>query len=536
MDPKQVVCAAVVFTLAASTAVGQLHDYEALANWADLPLAKTGVVAGLASSYDRTGANADYNYYEWPTGRQSTTTPTTIKTILTGPGILTRFWMPHATADAAYAVKITVDGVLKINADSNVFLDGSYLGGLYGDASGKSPLITTLLGGQVSYEPIAWQHSLTIESDNHESSKHYYQYGYHLLPSGTTVTPYNGSLTDPPQKQARASVIHQIEHAGENPAGPSATAIEIPRGATAVPPHGALNLATLEGAGCIRRLNLGMGGAADPVLDALRLRVRYDESAENAIDVPVSHFFGAGHERAPYKSLPLGTDSPQGFYCYWPMPYRRGAVVELYNPTDDPIAIDSAAVEYEPGAVPDGACYLHAVFHEEITTPGQAFHELLDVAGQGHYVGNLLYVQRSGTVRDILEGDDLVIVDGATCLYGTGLEDAYNAGYYYNHVKDQNDDGDVPDPQQGILPYHGLLHMDDLDFGDGFVRTDQYRWLVGDYVPFESGLQVRVENFGAGADVLFGSTAFYYLLPEPGTMALVAGAAAWLALRRRRAR
>jgi hypothetical protein len=273
------------------------------------------------------------------------------------------------------------------------------------------------------------------------------------------------------------------------------------------------------------------GNPTDAALDGLRVRVRYDGSTDNAIDVPVSQFFGAGHERALYKSLPLGTDSPQGYYCYWPMPYRAGAVVELYNSTTADITIDSAAVEHKAGAVSPQAGYLYAVYNE---SQGGTYHTLLNVEGRGHYVGNLLSAQNTGISRDFLEGDDSITVDGSLVLRGTGLEDAYNGGYYYNHVLKTTTDYDVENPENGILAYSGLLHMDDSFHGDAFVRTDQYRWLIGDSIPFTSGLEVLVENTG-GTSTRFASTAFYYLTPEPATLALMGtGAAAVLALRRRR--
>jgi len=165
---------------------------------------------------------------------------------------------------------------------------------------------------------------------------------------------------------------------------------------------------------------------------------------------------------------------------------------------------------------------------------GGTYHTLLNVEGRGHYVGNLLSAQNTGTSLYFLEGDDIITVDGSLVLCGTGLEDAYNGGYYYNHVLQTTTDYDVANSEDGILAYSGLLHMDDLILGDAFVRTDQYRWLIGDSIPFTSGLEVLVENTG-GASTRFASTAFYYLTPEPATLALMGtGAAAVLALRRRR--
>ena len=33
-----------------------------------------------------------------------------------------------------------------------------------------------------------------------------------------------------------------------------------------------------------------------------------------------------------------------------------------------------------------------------------------------------------------LEGDDIIYVNGSETLFGSGMEDAYNGGYYFNHV------------------------------------------------------------------------------------------------------
>ena len=543
MAVRSFVCPFVLLFVALwpSAVCAQLHGYEALSDWNSLAEFKPGITAGIVSTYDRDGGNRDYNWYEWPEGFQDSmlqveeSIPTRIVT-LAGPGVLTRFQMPHATANQAFTVKMTVDGTVRIDTNSDAFLDGLYLGALYGDAGGKSPLVNTLIGGQVSYEPIAFQNSLVIESNNVRRVpsepwrpwRHYYQYNYHQLPAGTLVTPYDGSLTEPPephpQSTARNNVISMINQVGSNPAGlPIATILGAP--GQSIPGGATLTLADLAGSGQVRRLNLKMTGATDTDtgatdtdLDGLRLRVRYDDQPEHAVDVPVAHFFGAGHERAPYKSLPLGTDGPDGFYSYWPMPYRRRVVVELINTTGEPIAIDSASVEYESASVPADRCYLHAAYNEELTSAGQADYQILDAAGSGHYVGSLLYVARDGTSRTILEGDDIIVVDGDHVLYGTGLEDGYNGGYYFNHVAVQSDDGDVPNPESGTGPYHGLLHMDDEDFGDTSFRSDQYRWLVPDYVPFTESVNATVENYGKGADVLFGSTAFYYLLPELVTL------------------
>jgi hypothetical protein len=492
-----------------------INGYESLANWSDLPRAKVGMTAGLASSFDRNGQNYDYNWYLQPQGWQQQDASTVV-TQLSGPGILTRFWMPHATASCGFTERLIIDGTTAIDTTSSTLLNGTF-------GYMTSPLVRTSLGGQVSYEPIAFQNSLRIESRNFGTGSwaqthHYYQWNYRALPSNTVVTAYSGSLT-PEQQAARSAIGTMIAAVGSNPAGPSTTSVTLSQGARTIPAGSTLVLADLAGGGLIRSLHVKMAsGATDAQMDGLKVRVHYDGLPINSIDVPVSHFFGAGHGRAAYRSLPLGTDSPDGCYCYWPMPYRQGVVVALFNGTALDIPIDSAKVEYESVPPPQDAGYLCAAYNEEHTSPGQAFHVLLAASGRGHYVGNLLYVEAPGDSRSILEGDDTITVNpgaaGETVLQGTGMEDAYNGGYYYNHVLEQTDHGDVADPAFGIGPYHGLLYMDFYDV-PGFVRTrtDQYRWMIGDYVPFTHGINVKIENYAARADILFGSTAFYYAVP-----------------------
>jgi hypothetical protein len=486
-----------------------LTGFEALQAWDSLPLARTGESARLASSYDRSGLNQDYGFYESPT--PATDAPVVIASLI-GTGFLTRIWMPHRTAIEAFPITITIDGAIQIDTTSDVLL-----GGAFGYID--SPFAQTLVGGQVVYEPIAFQESCLIESWHYVTGswsrrRHYYQYSYRLLSGGQQVIPFSGTLT-PEQQAARDDVVNMIANVGDNPAGASPISLLVEHGPTLIPAGATLVLAELTGPGTIRRLNLDMPGATDAELDGLRLVVRYADLPADAIDVPTSHFFGAGHDRVPYRSLPLGTDSPQGFYCYWPMPFRRGVTVELHNTTAASINITSATIEHEPGPVPPTAGYLHARFSEETTTAGQLYHVLLDIEGQGHYIGNMLYLEQAGANRQILEGDNIVTVDGVDTILGTGLEDAYNGGYYYNHVVLVDTPDDPPYPEHGIGPIHGLLHMEDPNAPGSTataVRTDQYRWRFADNVPFTRSITVKVENWGSQAGVLFGSTAFYYLI------------------------
>jgi D-arabinan exo alpha-(1,3)/(1,5)-arabinofuranosidase (non-reducing end) len=547
--------------------------YEALSDWSSLPYFKTGVSAGLFSSYDRKqdtlgadgtwNTNNDYNNY-------AGTTPDGWYIIgsLSGQGEITRFWMPTYTATHDNAnIRFIADGVLQG--------DGSVTGGttvlatttanLFSGAGGssstgngstdpalfQSPLVTTRIGGQVSYEPIPFHNSMVVEIQPSPISATFYQVGYHLFPNSANIATYNGQLSSAQQTQrARAAALigmNTPDSSSVMPAGAGGTpwtgASLAQNTSGSLAPGATMSLAAVGSAGTIQTLRLNLNAALgslssaqqDTLLRGLRVRIRYDSSPGNAVDVPVSQFFGVGEGRHDYQSLPLGVDpNDHSYYSYWPMPFHQNATVELYNASGMAVSALSAAVQYvasDPGA---NAAYFHAVSNSAITTAGQTSYQLLHVSGSGHYVGNILSV--TAPDRTILEGDDTITVNGTTKLPGTGFEDAYNGGYYFNHIAQTNVNGDPSNPTWGNEALYGLLQ--DTDGTATPFRADAYRWMIGDYVPFTTGLDVSQENFQAAAGVQFESTAFYYSdstsVPEPSGLLVLAGAAGVLLSRARR--
>lgn len=483
--------------------------YEAYTAWEDWARLRTGTQAGLASSYDRLGGNADYSHYEEPNGLRTVNEIVTAKTIQ-GPGIIYRFWMPHYTANRNFIVRMYFDGeqTPRINTNSVALLGGTFNYFSY-------PLVDTCAGGQVCYEPIPFRTSVRIETENKEISssswspdRHYYQYSYLTFPPYTEIDSYVTTLP-PGQQTPRADMVTMFNNIGEHPAGSSQTAIDVNTSGTVINPHSSIVLVDVNGPGIIRKLNIRMDDANDAELDGLRLRVCYDGNDSPAIDVSVGNFYGAGKERAKYKSIPMGTDSNDGFYCYWTMPFRKSVLVQLSNTTDANIPIGSASVQYEPEADIKKMCYLYAVENTLIKQSGQIYHQILSTNGCGHYVGSLLYIEQDSYSFSMLEGDEVITIDGSNILNGTGLEDAYNGGYYYNWVAVIGSEPDGGYPQSAFRALNGILYVH-REEGVSHARADQYRWQIADCVPFSQSIEVKIENRYAITGSKWTSVAFWY--------------------------
>lgn len=488
-------------------------DYSRWLDWARL---RVGARAGLASSFDRAGGNEDYSHYEHPQGLITDEIVTQSKTI-TGPGIIYRFWMPHLTATRRFDLRMYFDGEEhpRIDTTSDAVMSGSY-------SYFSAPLVTTSAGGQVCYEPIPFRQSLRIETLNHgiplngwSADWHYYQFSYLTFDRAIDLSSYTGELSGS-QNAQRAAVVDMFDNVGQHPAGdsPGATRIEI--GSTAIPSNTCVAIAEPSGPGVVRRLTLKMDSASSEELEGLRLVIRYDGLEDPAIDASAAHFWGAGRLRAPYRSLPMGTDSPDGFYSYWPMPFRHSIAIRLCNTTNDPIEIDGAKVEYELQPMDTDMCYLHAYESTNVRADGEIYHPIFSDTGRGHYVGNLLYIDQPSFDFRMLEGDEVIVVDKRDMLNGTGLEDAYNGGYYYNWVGVQDDEPEGPRPQSSTRPLHGVLYVRRVT-GVEWARADQYRWQIGDRIPFSKSIDVKIENFFSVVDSEWTSVAFWYKQPAvPG--------------------
>ncbi|MER6951665.1 glycoside hydrolase family 172 protein [Nonomuraea sp. NPDC000554] len=244
---------------------------------------------------------------------------------------------------------------------------------------------------------------------------------------------------------------------------------------------------------------------ARELLQGLRLRISFD--GRRTVDSPLGEFFGSGHAVTPVRSLMSAVDEKTStMSSWWPMPYQGGATVELYNGSKRAVDAGKASVTSadRSGKMPG---YFQTQSREGATTPDQSW-PFLQATGQGKFVG-VSHTMRGPTHRNYLEGDERVHVDGSRTpqIHGTGTEDFYQAGWYFNRETFNTPFHGNP---AHLTPYTGC--PDDSDC------TGAYRLMIGDAVAFGSGIDFGIEHgWVNNIDAVYSSTAFWYGRPQAAT-------------------
>ncbi|UCG86037.1 MAG: DUF2961 domain-containing protein [Gemmatimonadota bacterium] len=266
--------------------------------------------------------------------------------------------------------------------------------------------------------------------------------------------------------------------------------LEIAAGATAT-------LLDVEGPGIIQRIWITVSSSDPHYLRRIALEMYWDGESEPSVSVPLGDFFGNGFDKRHYASLPMGVSSG-GFYCYIPMPFARRARVVVVNGTGREIDafyyhIGLVQVDDLPGDVPT----FHAKWNRDIRTDTNEPHEVIATVGSGRFIGMSLNAESYRDNLEFLEGDELFYVDGEFRGQGTGTEDYFNGGWYFQHGEFE-------------APFHGVVIKDDHR-----GRIAAYRWHVLDPIPFCDSIRIELEHGHANAEVADYATVSYWYQTEP---------------------
>ena len=284
----------------------------------------------------------------------------------------------------------------------------------------------------------------------------------------------------------------------------------------ALPPGETLRLAVLEGSGTITRLWLTT--PTPPTrksLRHLRLRIYWDDHPTPSVDCPVGDFFGGPFGRpVAFQSRWLMV-AGGGYLCMHPMPFRRRAIIEITNdhPTRSPAIFFQVQWHHDEQASSEIA-YFHARWQQTSHAPDSPSVPILDTQGSGRLLGLMVSVQNRdwwlrrplkhivlprGMGLGLLEGWETIQIDDDPPVSGTGLEDYFNAGFYFQG-------GPFHTDAYGCLQRSFLLG-----------RACAYRFHVDDPIEFDTRLRITIDHGFQNAMAGVYSAVVYWLQTEPGT-------------------
>jgi len=212
------------------------------------------------------------------------------------------------------------------------------------------------------------------------------------------------------------------------------------------------------------------------------LRIYWDGSDRPGVEAPVGDFFAnCFGRRNEVTSLPVIVEDADSYNCFWHMPFRKSARIEIVNQGDKPVNllyynIDWIKKERIPGDTP----YFYAQYRQEYPVRKGEDYVILDTKGKGHFVGTVLAV-RTRSPAWFGEGDEKIYIDGEArpSIWGTGTEDYFLSAWGLKRTS---------------TPYFGVPYFDQWGIVGG--HTSAYRWHVSDPIVFNTGIKVTFEHFG----------------------------------------
>lgn len=461
-----------------------------------LPAVPVGVQTRQFSSYDRDGGNED-----WMTSPAVCLRQTSTGCVLAedaGAGEISSIWFTQNSGN------VTATGIITIELDGTTVLRDSLQNVVNGGRG--APFVYPLVanadkssGGVYIKVPMPYRTTMRVTTQN---VPNYYHVAYRHFNDAAGVSTFD------PSDQAQ-DVLSMLNGVGTKDPKPPVSGAVTATNTVNVPAGGSATVATLTGPGTVRALRLNVPNRTPALLSALRLRITFDN--RQTVDSPVSEFYGAGLTEFSVRALMYGIDTSTGWYsAWWPMPYWQSARIDLVNTSSaavNGVQSQVTSVAQVAGTQTDLG-YFSTQSRRGDTTDGQDW-IFADVAGSGKFVGVSQTFRAHYNGRDYLEGDERVYVDSelSPSVYGTGTEDLYEGGWYFNRglfsTSWNGNTGHLPagnpPPGQECNP-----ECDD----------SAYRLMIADAVPYTSALRYGIEH-GPHNDRFanYGSTAFLYTQP-----------------------
>ncbi len=213
------------------------------------------------------------------------------------------------------------------------------------------------------------------------------------------------------------------------------------------------------------------------------IRIYWDGRKKPDVEAPVGEFFASCFgKRMEVISVPVIVEGGDSYNCFWHMPFRKSARIEIVNQSKKPIRKLYNNVDWiKRESLPENSMYFCAQYRQEYPAQKGKDYLVLDAEGKGYYVGTV-YSVRTRSPSWFGEGDEMIYIDGEAkpSIRGTGTEDYFLSAWGL---------------QRHGTPYFGVPYLNQPDRIIGQM-TCNYRWHVHDPLVFNTGIRVTFETFG----------------------------------------
>ncbi|TKJ32590.1 hypothetical protein CEE39_05160 [bacterium (candidate division B38) B3_B38] len=241
-----------------------------------------------------------------------------------------------------------------------------------------------------------------------------------------------------------------------------------------------VTLADIKGPGAITHVWTTFRGKGRDLI----IRFYWEGSDHPSVEAPIGDFYGVAMGiNAPINSYPIQVSSEgRARNCWWYMPFNKSARITVTNVRPaETLELDYISlyyyIDYQVYSQPiKDITYFHARFREIDPTQRGEPVKLVEVEGDGHYVG-VAMGQRARTPGWFGEGDDIITVDGKLSFLGTGTEDYFSDAWGFRVFSDL---------------YHGAPVYEGREVGDSL---SVYRFHIVDPIPFRKTFKFEIEHW-----------------------------------------
>jgi hypothetical protein len=245
-------------------------------------------------------------------------------------------------------------------------------------------------------------------------------------------------------------------------------------------------LLDVTGQGIISRIWVTVIDRSPQMLRSLKLEMFWDNELKPAVSVPLGDFFGVGlGKTARFQNALFASPEGKSFVCFIPMPFRKGARIQVTNESGKELSHIFFDVDYEvTGKWSNKNLYLHAYWSRDPATRlGRDFELLPRVSGRGRFLGVNVGVNANPIYTDTWwgEGEVKIFLDGDRehpTFAGTGSEDYMGTGWGEDEF---------------FNDFSGCLVADKKGLQWAF-----YRFQIPDPVFFGSSCRVTLQQIGGG--------------------------------------